>query len=160
MKQRIIVILISLVCVACAGIFLAYYVSHRSVHTGVVNSNLPMETVSIGTVSVEVEVASNDAQRELGLSNRTSLAEGKGMLFVFDAPRAVAFWMKDMNFPLDMVFANEDGIILNIARNVSPDTYPNQLFHSAGEVKYVLEVPAGYTAKQGIAVGQTMKIHQ
>lgn len=117
-----------------------------------------MGTVSVGTITIDVEIASNDEQRELGLSNRTSLEEGKGMLFVFEPSRAVAFWMKDMNFSLDMIFANKDGIIVNIAHDVSPDTYPNQLFHSAGDITYVLEVPAGYTAKQGIAVGQTMQV--
>ncbi|HVY72768.1 MAG TPA: DUF192 domain-containing protein [Candidatus Paceibacterota bacterium] len=119
-----------------------------------------METVSIGGVLIDVEIASNDEQRELGLSNRASLAEGKGMLFVFDPPRDVGFWMKDMNFSLDMIFANTDGVILNIAHDVSPDTYPNQLFHSAGEVRYVLEVPAGYAEKEGIAVGQVIEVRK
>lgn len=161
MKQKnILIIFVSLAVIVCAGIFLAYYVSHRSEHRGVVNSGLPMETVSIGGVLIDVEIASNDEQRELGLSNRASLAEGKGMLFVFDPPRDVGFWMKDMNFSLDMIFANTDGVILNIAHDVSPDTYPNQLFHSAGEVRYVLEVPAGYAEKEGIAVGQVIEVRK
>jgi uncharacterized membrane protein (UPF0127 family) len=134
-----------------------YNRSHTPVTQQLSNPNLPVETIHIGTVVLSVEVASSDAQREQGLSDRTSLAEGQGMLFVFAPAKPVGFWMKDMHFALDMIFATEDGVIVKIDTDVSPDTYPN-LFRSNVPVRYVLEVPAGYSKKAGIAVGQKIVV--
>lgn len=122
-----------------------------------VNTNLPVKTLTAGNTPVVVEVATTPAERELGLSNRDSLKDGTGMLFVFDPPKQVGFWMKDMRFSLDMVFADSNGIILNIAHNAEPASYPN-VFPSAGPAMYVLEVPAGYTTREGIAVGQKIVV--
>jgi uncharacterized membrane protein (UPF0127 family) len=122
-----------------------------------VNAHLPMETITIGKNTLQVEIASTDAEREQGLSDRTSMPAGHGMLFVFDPPRGVNFWMKDMQFSLDMVFATADGVITKIDTNVTPQSYP-ELFPSGGPITYVLELPAGYTNTVGIAVGQKIVV--
>jgi uncharacterized membrane protein (UPF0127 family) len=121
------------------------------------NSGLPMKTISIGSHTLEVEIASTEPQRQLGLSGRTSLAYGHGMLFVFDPPKPVGFWMKDMNFSLDMIFADGNGTIQKIDSDVAPGTYP-KVFQSGFPTYFVLEVPAGYSAAQGIAVGQKIVV--
>jgi hypothetical protein len=115
-------------------------------------------TVIIGNTTVQVEVEDTDASRQQGLSGRASLADGTGMLFVFDAPGNYGFWMKDMNFSIDMLFIDASGTIVTIAPNASPEGYhqnPPEVFNPASPVKYVLEVPAGFAAKNGIKVGQT-----
>jgi len=122
-----------------------------------INSNLPMEIISIGPTTLQVEIASTDAEREQGLSDRTSLVPGHGMLFVFDPPKDVSFWMKDMQFSLDMVFADADGVITKIDTNVTPASYP-ELFPSGSPIMYVLEIPAGYAAAHGIAIGQKIVV--
>ena len=122
-----------------------------------INAHLPMETIKIGSTTLRVEVASDDAERQQGLSDRTSLEQGTGMLFVFAPPRAVNFWMKDMQFSLDMVFANTDGVIIKIDTDVTPESYP-KLFPSGSPIMYVLEIPAGYAATSGIAVGQKIVV--
>ena len=121
------------------------------------NPNLPMETITIGSTTLQVEVASTDAEREQGLSDRSSLATGKGMLFVFNPPQPVGFWMKDMEFSLDMVFADQHGVITKIDTNVSPATYP-EVFPSGSSIMYVLEIPAGYAQSSGIAIGQKIVV--
>jgi uncharacterized protein len=146
----------ALVC-AAAGFFLYSTNQHTPRAAAPVNPNLPVKTLTIGNTTLSVEVAVTDAERELGLSNRTSLERGSGMLFVFDPPKAAHFWMKDMRFSIDMIFAGADGTILNIAHRVAPDTYPTT-FASAGPAQYVLEVPAGYAADMGIAEGQKIVV--
>ncbi|MBY0473156.1 DUF192 domain-containing protein [Patescibacteria group bacterium] len=126
------------------------------------NPGLPMKIITIGEKSIQVEIASNDAQRQQGLSDRTSLATGRGMLFIFDPARKVWFWMKDMYFSIDMIFADDKGSIVKIVRNASPESYsqhqPPQIFPSDASVRYVLEVPAGYVEAEGIAIGQKIVV--
>lgn len=126
------------------------------------NAGLPMQTITVGGKNINVEVASNDMQRQQGLSDRTSLEVGHGMLFIFDPARMVGFWMKDMHFSIDMMFADDQGSIVKITSHASPESYsgqqPPQIFSSDVPVRYVLEVPAGYAEAQGIAIGQKIVV--
>ena len=117
--------------------------------------------VHIGSTAVAVEVADTPAAREQGLSGRASLPEGRGMLFVFDTPGNHGFWMKDMNFSLDIIFADASGTIVTVYQNLSPDSYrktPPDIFYPTAPAKYVLEIPAGFAAAHGIGVGQQLVI--
>src|SRR3989344_805121 len=87
-------------------------------------STLPTTTVTIGSTKIEVEIASTPAQYKLGLSGRESLVEGQGMLFVFTQPNRDGFWMKDMHFSLDILWADSNGKIITIAHDISPSTFP------------------------------------
>ena len=115
-------------------------------------SMLPTKKITIGRTEVTVEVATNLAQKSEGLSERVSLSEGEGMLFVFDPPAIDGFWMKDMRFSLDIIWADSQGTIVTIFQNLSPQTYPN-VYKPSVPATYVLEVPAGFIAKQGVAIG-------
>lgn len=86
------------------------------------------------------EVVRDDAARQRGLSGRTALAADQAMLFVFPAGEANCFWMKDMNFSIDMIWLDITKQVTHIAHNVSPDTYP-QSFCPKKASTYVLEVP-------------------
>lgn len=105
----------------------------------------------------EVELASTAAQRQIGLMNRKSLDQQKGMLFLFESSGYVNFWMKDTLFPLDMLFIDEQGYIKHIAKNALPclarDDRNCPLYNSEESVKYVLEVNAGTADKFGIKAG-------
>ena len=119
---------------------------------------LPTTTVTIGKTHIEAELAVTQVQREQGLSGRTYLSAGKGMLFVFDAPDTWGIWMKDMHFPIDIVWADTNGMIITIEHNVAPSSYPAHSFYPSNPAEYVLELPAGYTKAQSIAVGQKIVI--
>ncbi len=120
-------------------------------------SMLPTKTITIGNNSLTVEIASTPQEQQDGLSGRSSLAEGTGMLFVFDPPMSEGFWMKDMLFSLDIIWADASGTIVTVDQDLAPSTYPN-VFRPSVLARYVLEVPAGYTAAKGIAVGQKIVV--
>lgn len=113
---------------------------------------------------IYAEVADTQASREQGLSGRSKLAEDEGMLFVFDFPGKYGFWMKDMNFPIDMVWISQDGTVVHIEREVSPATYfdfhPPQTFVNTPNAKYVLEMASGASEKYGLYLGTKVGIAQ
>ncbi len=113
---------------------------------------LAKEIIQIGTSTVAVEIAATPRDRQQGLSGRSSLLTGTGMLFVFDTPGEYGFWMKDMLFAIDMVFVDEKGLVVTVDRNISPATYP-QAYYPSKFIKYVIELPAGYSDQHGITQG-------
>lgn len=114
--------------------------------------------VHISNTVIRVEVAHTQQKREQGLSGRPSLAQGRGMLFVFDKEGSWGIWMKGMQFPLDIIWANATGTIITIAHDVLPDTYPTIFYPTQATARYVLEVPAGFAKKQGIAEGTKIQL--
>ena len=109
--------------------------------------------VSIGSTIVFSEIADTDALRETGLSGKISLAYGRGMLFVFEQPGFYQFWMKDMNFPIDIIWIGDDKRVVSVTPNATPESYP-ETFMPAAPVRYVLEVPAGFSEKNNVRPGE------
>lgn len=107
---------------------------------------------AIGNTKISVELALTNEAKAKGLSGRETLSEDSGMLFVFDYPLIHPFWMKDMNFPIDMIWIDENGIIVYIERNAKPESFPN-VFGSNVESKYVLEVVSGFSDKHQLKIG-------
>ena len=118
---------------------------------------LGVTKVLVGGEEVLVEIADTDLSRERGLSGRESLPEGRGMLFVFDTPDRYGFWMKDMKFPIDIIWIDSNFRIILIKEVVSPSTYPT-LFRSTDPALYVLEVPSGFSTKYNLSVGNAVRI--
>lgn len=113
--------------------------------------------VEINGKTVRVEIAGTPSLRARGLGGHSSLLENEGMLFVFPVDGKYSFWMKDMLFPIDIVWIAADGHIVDIARNVSPETYP-QTFEPSVPVRYVLELPAGYSDAHNVLVGDRVRL--
>ena len=114
-------------------------------------------TLVINNTEIRTEVVDTVKNRSLGLSGRANLGENGGMLFVFEKPQNYEFWMKDMNFPIDIIWIGEDEIIKKISHQITPETYPETF--SAGEpIKFVLEVNAGFSEKNEIATGDSVVI--
>lgn len=102
-------------------------------------------------VEFTVEIADDAGERAQGLMGRTSMASGAGMLFIYPAPREVAFWMHDTPLPLDMLFIDAAGRVVTVAANARPnDDTP---IPSGGPVRFVLEINAGLSAKLGLGPG-------
>lgn len=113
--------------------------------------------VLVGGVQVAAEIADDESERKKGLSGKTSLAENEGMLFIFpQSSSGVSFWMKDMHFPIDIIWIKDEEIV-KIDKNASPEegVADENLKHywPEGEINYVLEVVAGFSDKNSVKVG-------
>ncbi len=109
-------------------------------------------TAKINRSVIYIDVAQTPEEKQLGLSGRESLPNGEGLLFVYDQPGQHRFWMKDMNFPIDIIWIAEDYRVVDITKDLSPDTYP-ETFTSSRPAQYVLEVNAGYSDELDIRIG-------
>ena len=113
-----------------------------------------------GPVAVFVEIADDEAERARGLMFRRSLPEDSGMLFIYDQPRQVSFWMRNTMIPLDLVFLDDTGTVRHIHRNARPlDETPipgAAIGDPRPERLMIVEVMAGEADRLGLAVGQTM----
>lgn len=113
----------------------------------------PLHITRDGAIIAEfhVEVANTPKAQEHGLMFRDTLAEDKGMLFLYATPVPAAMWMKNTRIPLDMLFIDADATIVHI----HPDAEPHSLTPiSAGRnVQAVLEIGGGVTAARGIRIG-------
>ena len=109
--------------------------------------------------TVDVRVADTYQKRYTGLSNTSSLGNDEGMLFVHDQSDTHAYVMRDMAFPLDIVFVGPNGTVTKIHHAQLPSADDGgELTRYRGTGQYVLEVPYGYTNETGISVGDTVEI--
>lgn len=115
------------------------------------------KTVVTPKGKVQVEVVDTGASREKGLSGKKGLDKGEGMLFEFDKPGRYGFWMKDMLFAIDMIWINDDGLVVHIERNVKPDSYPTAYINTL-EARYVLEIGANESEKFGLYMGAQVEV--
>jgi uncharacterized membrane protein (UPF0127 family) len=113
-------------------------------------AELPAVQLTIGSQKLVAEVATTPEQREVGLMNRFSLKPDHGMLFVFERPEPLAFWMRNTYIPLSIAFIAADGHILNID-DMQPQT--DDPHWSKGPALYALEMKKGWFAERGITAG-------
>lgn len=102
---------------------------------------------------VTVELALSRAERVQGLSGRPALPADTGMLFVYDSEGYPSIWMKEMNFPIDILWLSAERRVVDRQLSVSPDTYPRS-FSPARPARYVLELPAGFAAEHKVEIGE------
>lgn len=108
--------------------------------------------------TVDVRIADTPEKRRLGLSNTTALAHGEGMLFVHDSEGRYTYVMREMDFPLDIVFIDSEGRITAIHHAPVPEEIPGGNGNFPGRGKYVLEVPRGFTNATDADVGDRVEI--
>lgn len=108
-----------------------------------------------GAARFTVEVADTEASRATGLMNRDKMSASAGMLFVYDSPRRAMFWMKNTLIPLDMVFADANGVVTAVHSDAVPQD--TTTIDGGDGVKYVLEINGGLAARLGIAPGAEMR---
>ncbi|MEQ1755079.1 MAG: DUF192 domain-containing protein [Micropepsaceae bacterium] len=107
-----------------------------------------------GNRSFYVEVVREEAERNKGLMFRKHMAANHGMLFDYDPPQVVGFWMKNTFIPLDIIFIGADGRIIRIQENAVPLSLTH--IPSGGEARAVLEINGGLAAKLGIRTGDVV----
>lgn len=122
------------------------------------NYSQPMQ---VGSAQLLVEVVNSEPAREQGLSGRTHLADGHGMLFDFTntAWRRPGFWMKEMNFDIDIIWINNNHVIGITPRIPAPKNPGDNLptYSPPGDITHVLEVPSGWAERQNIKIGDIVK---
>ena len=111
--------------------------------------------IVIGETSLIIETADSSFERARGLSHRKEITDGWGMLFVFEESGYHGIWMKDMNFPIDIIWLNEVKQVVTAKKNITPETYP-ETFEPAQEATYVLEVKSGFVEENGIKIGDQL----
>jgi uncharacterized membrane protein (UPF0127 family) len=104
-----------------------------------------------GNVSVRVEIARTREELSRGLMWRNDLDSDAGMLFVFGEAAPRTFWMKNTPLPLDILFIDDHGEVIDVAAGTTP--YSEAPIRSSGPARYVLEVNAGFAARHGIGPG-------
>ena len=104
---------------------------------------------------ISLIVVNNSESRVRGLSGTESLSENSAMLFVFDEPDKYGIWMKDMKFPIDIFWLDENKKIIYVEQDVSPLTYP-KVFTPSGKSLYVVETNAGFAEKNNLKVGNVL----
>jgi len=113
-------------------------------------TQLQRTTLSVGIHRIDTQVASTSEQREIGLMHRKEMPQHEGMLFIFENPGRLCFWMKNTLIPLTAAFIADDGTIVNL-ENMKPQTLDSHC--SAKPVRYVLEMNQGWFAKKGVKPG-------
>jgi uncharacterized protein len=112
--------------------------------------------------TVHVELAKTEAERNFGLMERTSLPQGRGMLFIHEQPGRYSYWMYDCKIGLDIIWMDQAHRIVEMSPNTPPckgksDTCPS--YGGRQTSIYVLELPVGSIKTHQLAVGQTVNFN-
>jgi len=110
---------------------------------------------SHASVRFTVEIADDRQERSSGLMNRERLASSAGMLFVYDHPQPVGFWMRNTLIPLDMIFAGADGVVRKVHENAVPKD--ETVILGGDAIQYVLEINGGMAGALGIGPGSQLR---
>ena len=102
-----------------------------------------------------IELAITPDERAKGMMFRRTMAPDSGMLFIFSRSQKMSFWMRNTYIPLDILFLDKKGRILNIVRNAEPETDTPR--RSRGKAIAVLEIPGGRAAELGIKPGHHVR---
>jgi len=113
--------------------------------------------VSINGTVFSVFVANTPELRQKGLSGFNGLAKHEAMFFVFDKAEKQGFWMRDMLFPLDIVWIDAAMKVVHIEKNISPNTYPH-VFESNTPAQFVIEFASGTTDRLGTKKGDVVLV--
>lgn len=124
------------------------------------STDLPKGKIKIDNVLLDIEIADTTQRQNKGLQYHTPLSYSQGMLFPFGQPQVIPIWMKDMQFPIDIIWLDGSGNVLHIEKNApacisDPCTIYGQNIPRA---QYVLEVASGFADKFGITLHSHMQI--
>ena len=151
-KTLFIIISIALVCVA--SFFVWTYICAEQ------PSDSSLKTVTFpDNKIIHVKLADTRETQTRGLSGAPDLNSFDGMLFIFPEEHTARFWMKEMNFPLDIIYLNNQKQIVEIHRELPPcaDIAACPKISAAGaNVRFVLEIAAGKAAESNLQIGQTL----
>lgn len=111
------------------------------------------DLISLKDSELDVEIANTPEKRANGLMGRLELEEGAGMLFIYDTPQILTFWMKNTLLPLSIAFFDSEKTLINMLDMEPPFDEQYTYYKSKKAALYALEVPQGWFKKQGIRPG-------
>lgn len=114
-------------------------------------------TLKLGSAVFTARIATTEAERAKGLSGTRYLAPNQAMLFVFPEPGYWGMWMRDMRYPIDILWISKDNEIVHMEQMVQPSSYP-AVFESKQPALYVVELPAASIKTYRIKIGQKVDI--
>lgn len=155
-KKKLFLNLFLLICLFLVS-WLLFIVYSNILKQEKINVNLPF--VKINNTIIPVEIVDTKPKQIQGLSDRKELEKNSGMLFIFQSKEIRRFWMKNMHFPLDIIWINDNKIV-NISKDLPPKgETPDNTYSSETEVNYVLEVNAGFCNDKGIEIGNDIEFN-
>lgn len=115
--------------------------------------------VTINGIDLEVELALSADEQAKGLSIKDNLKSNEGMLFPYETPRTLSFWMKDMKFPIDILWLDDNKKVVHIEEDLQPCSpfLPCQSYSPDVQAQYVLETVAGFSSSNGIVEGTAVE---
>lgn len=119
--------------------------------------SLDRVTGKLGGETFDVMVARTEDEQKRGLGGLSGLAPQEAMLFPYKVSDFHGFWMKDMNFSIDIVWLDQDSRIVHIEKSIAPDTYP-KIYFPASPSRSVVEFSAGTIDRLGVSVGNFFEI--
>ena len=117
-------------------------------------TNLQRTVIQAGMFQIDAQIAQTPEQRQIGLMFRKDMPAHEGMLFIFEEPQKLCFWMKNTLLPLTAAFVDDDGVIVNMA-DMQPQSTESHC--SEKPVRFVLEMNQGWFAKKKISKGFKLK---
>lgn len=115
--------------------------------------------VTINKTTFDVEIVKTDKDKEIGLTKYPSIAQNQGMLFLFDTPGFYVFWMKNMKFPIDLIFIHDTTVVSLVENATPPEKDANITTYSPDSSSdKVLEINAGLIKKYNIHKGDQIKL--
>jgi uncharacterized membrane protein (UPF0127 family) len=131
------------------------FVGSRAIPTDGISSGYRQVNVTVNGVELVADIAATNEQRTKGLSVKDALAENEAMLFVFDIAQEHSFWMKDMKFPIDIIWLDSNKTVVRIENSLQPCSFDSfcPTYRPDNDALYVLETAAGFAQKHAIAKG-------
>ena len=114
-------------------------------------------SITLGQKTFDTLVSDTESLREKGLGDREYLSPDQAMLFVFDRPDFYGFWMKDMHFPINMIWVDASSTIVGIEEDVRPETYPKNFFPKS-PASFVIETNTGVSHIEGLHLGDHVSL--
>ncbi|MCX6811844.1 MAG: DUF192 domain-containing protein [Candidatus Berkelbacteria bacterium] len=158
--KKILVIIVIIIIVAGISLLIYKFWPHKTNENSQMKSpQVEYSQVQIGGQEIHAEVADNEELRMKGLSGRESLGNNDGMLFVFEKPDIYPFWMKDMNFAVDIIWI-KDKKIVDIVKDAEPPSVAGKTisYTPKAEADIVLETVAGFCEENGVKIGDEVQI--
>lgn len=144
--------------ILCFLALIIFWVSERQTLSSHMREQRSVPTVTFeNRTIVSVEIADSQVERVQGLSGHDPLQTNEGMLFLFEKKEVQGFWMKDMLFPIDIIWIDGTTVV-GFQQNAPPENPVKTIYYSSAPVDGVLEVQAGFVAQNEVRVGDLLDV--